>query len=320
MMRRLPAAVPLQAPLGEKHRDLGRVFCADSSRSAHLSTSWPPCMSGRFKSTCFPSKHDCIPSSGPPAVAAGVGLWLGRHCTRRSTGSTGSVGSADSSGSGGGMLTAAQELFLFVDGIRPQLTSSLSPGVARRLQVLLDATQAADFGLSHESVERDIGYQSIFDDADLTVCIFTLPAGSRLPLHDHPGMHVFGRLLFGRLRVSSYDLSSAGVGARRVLKHEEIEYGPAPVSYCLSPEQGNLHEIVALEDSAFFDILFPPYDEFAGRKCNYYKIQADVATGEAMALPARPRIDMVGQRYRGPPFRPDPAEEGARGRSRFRWL
>ena len=37
------------------------------------------------------------------------------------------------------------------------------------------------------------------------VCIFILRRGAVLPLHDHPGMHVFGRLLYGRMRSASFE-------------------------------------------------------------------------------------------------------------------
>jgi hypothetical protein len=38
-------------------------------------------------------------------------------------------------------------------------------------------------------------------DEDFTLGIFTIPAGRSIPLHDHPGMTVISRLLFGSLRV-----------------------------------------------------------------------------------------------------------------------
>ena len=38
----------------------------------------------------------------------------------------------------------------------------------------------------------------------------------------------------------------------------------------LEPLRGNLHEFVAVEHTAIFDVLTPPYDDVAGRSCHYY--------------------------------------------------
>jgi hypothetical protein len=43
------------------------------------------------------------------------------------------------------------------------------------------------------------------EDAALTIGVFSLPQGAAIPLHDHPGMTVFSRLLYGRLHVRSFD-------------------------------------------------------------------------------------------------------------------
>merc|ERR1719162_2546335 len=105
-----------------------------------------------------------------------------------------------------------------------------------------------------------------------------MAAGARIPLHDHPDMHVFGRLLHGRMRVLSFDpepyplvqqstdsrLPAGSCWARR--RPDEI-LGPEPTTYGLGPEDGNLHELHALEDCAFFDVVVPPYNPAEGRDC-----------------------------------------------------
>jgi quercetin dioxygenase-like cupin family protein len=55
-----------------------------------------------------------------------------------------------------------------------------------------------------------VTYIPIYDAEAFSVGIFMLPAGSRIPLHDHPGMSVVSALLFGTLRLTSYDLLPHG--------------------------------------------------------------------------------------------------------------
>jgi quercetin dioxygenase-like cupin family protein len=50
-------------------------------------------------------------------------------------------------------------------------------------------------------VASNTQHARLVTDADFTLGIFTIPAGRSIPLHDHPGMTVISRLLFGTLRV-----------------------------------------------------------------------------------------------------------------------
>lgn len=148
--------------------------------------------------------------------------------------------------------------------------------------------------------------------AQYSMGIFIFPPHSKIPLHDHPGMCVLSRVLYGSLRRVSMDLSGAAkeeaVTKQNFKKRENVEFldsswkswrgfksdGPnlpkkgkiraykkrvdhleAPNCTALYPTEGNLHEFVAGPDgAAVLDVLFPPYENH-DRKCTFYHIVAD---------------------------------------------
>lgn len=176
------------------------------------------------------------------------------------------------------------------------------------LQDLFEKMTADDFNVSKADVLPGVSYQEVYSGPEMTICVFTLSAGSRLPLHDHPEMHVFGRLLLGRLRVTSYDLMpkpdlEEAQWPREVVLEGDDFLETAPVTFSLGPDRGNLHELLALEDCAFFDVLFPSYDSEAGRHCTYFNHWMDSSTGRHYVAPEQPwGLSMRQRPYRGPPF------------------
>ncbi len=79
-------------------------------------------------------------------------------------------------------------------------TSAVSSVTARRpsWRNLADA-------FSSQPSQQIVTFLEIFDDPSLTMGIFCFPSGASIPLHDHPGMNVLSRLLFGTMEVQSYD-------------------------------------------------------------------------------------------------------------------
>lgn len=104
--------------------------------------------------------------------------------------------------------------------------------------------------------------------------------GASIPLHDHPGMTVISRILYGSLRIRSFDpvqLKSED-GLLGILRQDSII--SAPCTTALSPTCGNLHEFLAddKEGCAIFDILAPPYNTEEGRDCSYYKVDDEAVS------------------------------------------
>eukprot|EP00930_Biecheleria_cincta_P048565 TRINITY_DN33851_c0_g1_i1.p1 TRINITY_DN33851_c0_g1~~TRINITY_DN33851_c0_g1_i1.p1 ORF type:complete len:277 (-),score=35.89 TRINITY_DN33851_c0_g1_i1:28-858(-) len=181
-----------------------------------------------------------------------------------------------------------------------------SPEVAEILMQALDGITAEDLGVREQDASgirsrSGVAYSEIYQGSDMTLAIFLLRAGARIPLHDHPGMTVFGRLLFGQMRSRSFDFESSGDQA---VLHADKTLGPLPVTYSLGPAQGNIHELEAISDCAFFDLLAPSYDFARGRPCNYYKVHSSGDSDERFKLRRfEPwNFDMDFQPYRGPSF------------------
>ncbi len=70
---------------------------------------------------------------------------------------------------------------------------------------LVDNLTPADLGVEEPPSKpfRMIEYTEVFAGELVTVCIFKLPAGAQLPMHDHPHMTVWSRegLVFERCGV-----------------------------------------------------------------------------------------------------------------------
>ena len=56
--------------------------------------------------------------------------------------------------------------------------------------------------------------------------------------------------------------------------------------------RGNLHEFLALADTAVFDVLLPPYSDAAGRPCHYYAPARGGAGGEGAGEGAGALVDL----------------------------
>lgn len=96
-----------------------------------------------------------------------------------------------------------------------------------------------------------------------------------MPLHDHPNMSVFFRLVFGELKYHGYDkideklkynnissdeyqellANKASIKAKKTrlmtIKEDDVLY--------VRPSFNNLHTFEAKENSCFFDICLPNY-------------------------------------------------------------
>jgi len=172
--------------------------------------------------------------------------------------------------------------------------------------------------------QRTIRYLGVYEDSDCQIGIFCIPAGSQIPLHDHPGMTVVSRVLVGTLRVTSYDWETPympGPGAdangpgwkpprlqaaarrrpRVVLDADD----PEANTHVLFPTtDGNLHAFEAVTDVAVLDVLAPPYAPSRGRDCTYFRedVEADPSADSVLLRSFEPPavFEVLSGRYLGP--------------------
>ncbi|KAF3783038.1 Plant cysteine oxidase 2 [Nymphaea thermarum] len=181
-----------------------------------------------------------------------------------------------------------------------------------------DSMRASDLGLREDmpyfrvNVPESspfVTIMPIYACYNFSICIFCLPPAAFIPLHNHPGMTVFSKLLFGSMHIKSYDWvtnipngsnpegqpnfqgmasMASSVGPRLAKVHfDGIFTAESDTSVLYPTTGGNLHTFRAITACAVLDVLGPPYSEADGRDCTYYRsLPCPRASGEG-ALDAR---------------------------------
>ncbi|KAE8661312.1 Plant cysteine oxidase 2 [Hibiscus syriacus] len=167
-----------------------------------------------------------------------------------------------------------------------------SPDEIELLSALLDEIRPADVGLTPgmpffspqaTRLAPTITYLHIHECERFSIGIFCLPSSGVLPLHNHPGMTVFSKLLFGTMHIKSYDwfvpTTSAVVDPSQT-QHPEVRLAkvkvdsdltaPCKTSILYPADGGNMHCFTAVTACAVLDVLGPPYSDLEGRHCTYY--------------------------------------------------
>ncbi|KAK6153030.1 hypothetical protein DH2020_012669 [Rehmannia glutinosa] len=190
-----------------------------------------------------------------------------------------------------------------------------SPEKVQKLAALLDGMTPADVGLRPNmpffSSERapTISYLHLHECDKFSIGIFCLPPTSVIPLHNHPQMTVFSKLLFGTMHIKAYDwldmvdkdtdTTSVNAAAPKSmfllkpmalpllilpgsylgrsdgsrvakLKVDSDFTAPCRTSILYPADGGNMHCFTAKTACAVLDVLGPPYCDPDGRHCQYY--------------------------------------------------
>lgn len=165
------------------------------------------------------------------------------------------------------------------------LADNVSAGDVKLDRCLLDWTSNT---VSSKNVRKPpVTYIEIYEDNAVTIGIFILRDGVRIPLHDHPQMHGILKVLTGTINLQSYSILSSdeqddlrttyNISRHAVLveKTEGVKVNEEGGACVLTPDEGNLHEIHSVDGpAAFLDILAPPYDSLSDneeRSCHYFE-------------------------------------------------
>ncbi|XP_030517668.2 plant cysteine oxidase 1-like [Rhodamnia argentea] len=187
---------------------------------------------------------------------------------------------------------ALQDLFLACRDIFKGPGTVPSPEDVQRLRRILDKMRPEDVGLS-----RDLQFSqpksttkgtprvtntTIYKCDNFSLCMFFLPSAGVIPLHNHPGMTVFSKLLLGSMHIKSYDwvdphhLSNGSTTTSSKLKLAKVKAdgvftAPCNSSVLYPTTGGNIHAFTAITPCVILDVLGPPYSQEDDRDCSYYR-------------------------------------------------
>ena len=145
--------------------------------------------------------------------------------------------------------------------------------------------------------QTNLNKVTIEGNEDYRLVLFFIKKGQVMPLHDHPNMSVYFKLMFGKLSYNSYDkidkkfqynqfsndeYEEVLANKTRVeAKKREKKYLDQNNLLLVRPSVGNMHKFVAEEDSCFFDICLPNYTTDSLRRITYFnEISEEIAPGK----------------------------------------
>lgn len=180
-----------------------------------------------------------------------------------------------------------------------------SPRHVQKLRRILDNMRPEDVGLRRDLrfPNPRVTYTTIYECNKFSLCCFFIPANGVIPLHNHPDMTVFSKLLLGKMHIKSYDwvdpVNSDGSTPAPQLRLAELKADSVFTASCkasvLYPTKGgNIHAFTAITPCAVLDVMGPPYSIEDGRDCTYYKDHPYAAYSNGGAAVTEEKHDSYG--------------------------
>ncbi|XXG42634.1 hypothetical protein AAC387_Pa01g2862 [Persea americana] len=208
------------------------------------------------------------------------------------------------------------------------------PCDVEKMKLVLDKMKAEDFWISKDlpffnsdnasDGTPRITYATIYQSENFSLCIFFLPQKAVIPLHNHPGMTVFSKLLLGSMHIKAYDWVDPSKSDDLVPSSEprlarlevDSNFTASSGTSILYPTAGgNIHSFTALTPCAVLDVMGPPYSKEEDRDCTYYKefpysnfsesakeVKDDCSYGLLKAIDVPKDLKMKPVEYMGPQF------------------
>jgi hypothetical protein len=122
--------------------------------------------------------------------------------------------------------------------------------------------------LSNSSRSSAVQFHEVIDQPSVSICLIAFPPGSCIPLHDHPGMHVFTRVISGQLSITMLDIERqmprSPIPSGTAVNVHNLRTSVFKTGECceLSPVTGNIHGVSCVGNSTalMLDVNIPPYE------------------------------------------------------------
>lgn len=131
--------------------------------------------------------------------------------------------------------------------------------------------------LSNSSKTSAVQFHEVLDHPSVSICLIAFPPGSCIPLHDHPGMHVFTRVISGELNMTMLDIEApmprAPIPPGTAVNVQNLRTSAFKTGECceLSPVTGNIHGVACIGNrtALMLDVNIPPYKD---DNCHFFAV------------------------------------------------